>query len=165
MRLNAGLSASAAGIVENLLSQPSGGFCVMGATPRRFRFIQPQFDSTTAGVCATVKHGLGADRTDYEARSPRHAGPRLLGYRPSRLACAISRARVRFLCDRRRRFIRLPLPPAPSRRFGKKTIPLLRPNRLLPASHTRLSIRIFSSNRVAPRQSAHRDTRMQLWRR
>ena len=36
------------------------------------------FDSTTAEVCVTLKHGLGVDRTGCEARSPRHAGPRLL---------------------------------------------------------------------------------------
>jgi len=34
------------------------------------------FDSTTAGVCVTVKHGLRGGRTRCEVRSPRHTGPR-----------------------------------------------------------------------------------------
>ena len=42
------------------------------------------FDSTTAGVCVAVKRGLRlAVRV---ARPGRHSGPRLLGYRLSRLA-------------------------------------------------------------------------------
>ena len=65
------------GSIEIPLSpQPSGGFCVTGATPRKFRSIEPNFDSTTAGVYVTVKHGLREGRTRCEARSPRHAGPR-----------------------------------------------------------------------------------------
>ena len=51
----------------------------------------------------SVRHGQARsaiDRTDCEARSPRHTGPRLLGYCLSRLVCAINRARVRFLCER-----------------------------------------------------------------
>ena len=65
------------GSIEIPLSpQPSGGFCVTEATPRKFRSIEPNFDSTTAGVYVTVKHGLREGRTRCEARSPRHTGPR-----------------------------------------------------------------------------------------
>ena len=31
------------------LRRPS--YCVTGATPRKFRSVEPQFDSTTAGIC------------------------------------------------------------------------------------------------------------------
>jgi hypothetical protein len=52
--------------------QSPRGRCVTGATSRRFRFVEPRFDSTPAGVCVRVERGLR-----------RIARPGLLGNRAS----------------------------------------------------------------------------------
>ena len=55
----------------------SGGCRVTGATLRRFRSADRDFDSTTAGMGVTVQARSVDGRTcGGDARSPRHTGPR-----------------------------------------------------------------------------------------